>query len=69
MPAAVASRGPFGWGASAAEAVDHAAALEEITHLAFNTVVLDAAVDAVPAALLEWHFRCRHGATEYYGPR
>lgn len=65
----VASHGPFAWGASAAEAVAHAAALEEIARLAFNTVVLDAAVEGVPAALLERHFRRKHGATAYYGQR
>ena len=65
----VASHGPFAWGASAAAAVEHAAALEEVAHLAYNAVVLDAAVDAVPAALLERHFRRKHGATAYYGQR
>ena len=65
----VASHGPFALGGSASEAVEHAVALEEIAHLAFNTVVLDVAVDAVPAALLERHFRRKHGATAYYGQR
>jgi L-ribulose-5-phosphate 4-epimerase len=65
----VASHGPFAWGASAAAAVEHAAALEEVAHLAYNTVVLDAAVDAVPSALLERHFRRKHGDTAYYGQR
>jgi L-ribulose-5-phosphate 4-epimerase len=65
----VASHGPFAWGASAAAAVEHAAALEEVAHLAYNTVVLDAAVVAVPSALLERHFRRKHGDTAYYGQR
>jgi L-ribulose-5-phosphate 4-epimerase len=63
----VASHGPFAWGVSAAKAVEHAVALEEIARLAFNTVLLDAAVEAVPGALLERHFRRKHGPTAYYG--
>lgn len=70
VPAAiVASHGPFAWGASAGEAVERAAALEQIAQLAFNTVVLDGAVGAVPPALLERHFRRKHGTTAYYGQR
>jgi len=67
--ALVASHGPFAWGVSAEAAVEHAAALEQIARLAFNTVVLDATIDAVPAALLERHFRRKHGTTAYYGQR
>ncbi len=65
--ALVASHGPFAWGASAAEAVEHAAALEEIALLAFNTVVLDGAAEPVSDALLERHFRRKHGPAAYYG--
>jgi L-ribulose-5-phosphate 4-epimerase len=70
VPAAlVASHGAFTWGSSAAEAVEHAAALEQIAQLAFNAVVLDATLEAVPDALLERHFRRKHGPTAYYGQR
>jgi L-ribulose-5-phosphate 4-epimerase len=67
--ALVASHGPFAWATSAGEAVEHAAALEQIARLAFNTIVLDATIDAIPAALLERHFRRKHGTTAYYGQR
>jgi len=67
-PAAlVASHGPFAWGASAAEAVEHAAALEEVALLAFNTVALDGSAEPVSAALLDRHFRRKHGPAAYYG--
>jgi L-ribulose-5-phosphate 4-epimerase len=70
VPAAlVASHGPFVWGASAAEAVEHADALERIAHLAFNAVVIDAALAPIPDALLERHYRRKHGPAAYYGQR
>lgn len=70
VPAAlVASHGAFAWGTSAAQAVEHAAALEEIAHVAFNAVVLDAALQPIGGALLERHFRRKHGPTAYYGQR
>jgi L-ribulose-5-phosphate 4-epimerase len=70
VPAAlVASHGAFAWGNSAAQSVEHAAALEEIAHVAFNAVMLDAAVEPIGHALLERHFRRKHGPTAYYGQR
>ena len=64
----VASHGAFAWGTSAAAAVEHAAALEEVAHLAFNAVAL-APVEPVSAALLDRHFGRKHGPTAYYGQR
>ena len=70
VPAAlVASHGAFAWGTSPAEAVDHAAALEEIARVAFNTVVLNTSVEPVLDALLKRHFRRKHGPEAYYGQR
>lgn len=70
VPAAlVASHGAFAWGRSAEEALERAAALEEIARLAFNTVVLDATREPVSDALLGRHFRRKHGPTAYYGQR
>lgn len=69
MPAVlVASHGAFAWGISAAEAVEHAAALEEVAHVAFNAVAL-APVEPVSAALLDRHFGRKHGPGAYYGQR
>ena len=70
VPAAlVASHGAFTWGASAPEAVENAAALEEIAHVAFNAVLLDSGLEPIAAPLLERHFRRKHGPTAYYGQR
>jgi L-ribulose-5-phosphate 4-epimerase len=63
----VASHGAFAWGNSSAAAVEHAAALEEIAQVAFNTVLLSAASEPIAAALHERHFLRKHGATAYYG--
>ena len=63
----VASHGAFAWGDSSATAVEHAAALEEIAQVAFNTVLLSASAVPITAALHERHFRRKHGATAYYG--
>ena len=65
----VASHGAFAWGSSASEAVEHAAALEQVAHLAFNAVALEPALVQVPDALLERHFSRKHGSTAYYGQR
>jgi L-ribulose-5-phosphate 4-epimerase len=68
VPAAlVASHGAFTWGSSADDAVEQAAALEEIARLAFNTVLLNATRAPVSDALLGRHFRRKHGPTAYYG--
>ena len=68
LPAAlVASHGPFTWGTSAGQAVEHAAALEEIAHIAFNTVVLAASTGPISDTLHQRHFRRKHGTTAYYG--
>jgi L-ribulose-5-phosphate 4-epimerase len=63
----VASHGAFAWGDSATTAVEHAAALEEVAHVAFNTVLLAASAVPIGAVLHERHFRRKHGATAYYG--
>jgi L-ribulose-5-phosphate 4-epimerase len=65
----VASHGVFTWGSSAEDAVEQAEALEQIAQLAFNTVLLDAARAPVSDALLDRHFRRKHGPTAYYGQR
>jgi len=70
VPAAlVASHGAFVWSTSALRAVEEAAALEEVARLAFHAVLLDAALEPISSALLERHFRRKHGPTAYYGQR
>jgi L-ribulose-5-phosphate 4-epimerase len=65
--ALVASHGPFAWGRDAAQAVEHAVALEEIAATALATVQLRGDVEAIGDDLLERHFRRKHGPAAYYG--
>jgi L-ribulose-5-phosphate 4-epimerase len=68
IPAAlVASHGPFCWGTSAGDAVTTAIALEAIAALASRTLAIDPSVAPVRTALLERHFRRKHGPDAYYG--
>lgn len=70
VPAAlVAAHGAFAWGRSAAEAVEHAGALEEIALLAFNALALDSTLEPISDALLSRHFQRKHGPNAYYGQR
>jgi len=68
MPAAlVASHGPFTWGATAQDAVDHAIVLEAVAAMASQTSALAPDAQAIPAYLLERHFQRKHGPAAYYG--
>ncbi len=62
----VNSHGPFCWGTDADNAVYNAISLEEIARLAFYTVLLGHN-RPVQAALLNKHFKRKHGSGAYYG--
>jgi L-ribulose-5-phosphate 4-epimerase len=67
-PAAlVASHGPFVWGADVQHAVENAIALETVAALAFQTLAIEAEVEALDGDLLERHFTRKHGPGAYYG--
>lgn len=68
----VHSHGPFTWGKNAIESVDASYVLEIIAQMAFNTELLQTAVNAnggVPMQqdLLMKHFNRKHGPGAYYG--
>jgi L-ribulose-5-phosphate 4-epimerase len=68
MPAVlVRSHGPFTWGADAREAVEHAIALEAVAAMAERTVALDPAAGPIDDALLDRHYRRKHGPAATYG--
>jgi len=70
MPAVlVASHGPFTWGADATEAVANAIALEAVADMAGRALALDPGIGPISDALLERHFRRKHGPDAYYGQR
>ena len=69
VPAVICrSHGPFAWGADAAEAVYHAAVLEEVAHMALLTLAVDADAMPAPQHLQDKHFMRKHGPQAYYGP-
>jgi L-ribulose-5-phosphate 4-epimerase len=70
IPGVLVNRhGLFAWGHSPAGAVENAVALELCAQLAFHTLRLRPAKAKFPAALLERHFRRKHGADAYYGQK
>ena len=65
----VASHGPFAWGATVDKAVDHAVYLEYIARLASETLRVNPDAPPIDGALLDKHFRRKHGPSAYYGQR
>jgi L-ribulose-5-phosphate 4-epimerase len=65
----VANHGPFTWGATAADAVEHSVILEEIARMAYQTVSLDPEMKPVARTLLDKHFLRKHGPGAYYGQK
>lgn len=63
----VASHGPFAWGDSAKKAVEHAVALEIVAEAALASLALNPHLQPIPAALLDKHFKRKHGPGRYYG--
>jgi L-ribulose-5-phosphate 4-epimerase len=61
--------GPFTWGHSAEEAVENAVALELCARLAAHTLSLRPSGPRFPPALLDRHFRRKHGSGAYYGQK
>lgn len=67
VPAVLAAgHGPFTWGADAHQAVENALILEETACMAWHTMLLGAA-EPIPQALLDKHYRRKHGVNAYYG--
>jgi L-ribulose-5-phosphate 4-epimerase len=58
--------GPFCWGTDADNAVYNAIALEEISRMAFYTVLLGKS-EPINKSLLDKHFMRKHGNDAYYG--
>ena len=70
----VYSHGPFTWGKNAIESVDTAVVLEVVAQMAFNTELLQTAVNSnggIPMQhdLLLKHFNRKHGPGAYYGQK
>jgi L-ribulose-5-phosphate 4-epimerase len=58
---------PFCWGATVTDAAHTAEIVEELAHMAFLTVTINADVAGLPEVLRDKHFLRKHGPGAYYG--
>jgi L-ribulose-5-phosphate 4-epimerase len=63
----VAGHAPFCWGPSVTEAAHTAAIVEELAHMAYLTVNINADAAAISDHLRDKHFFRKHGPGAYYG--
>ena len=63
----VAGHAPFAWGRTPADAAHNAVVLEAVAKMAYRTVTLKASAAEVSQALLDRHYRRKHGASATYG--
>ena len=63
----VKEHGPFTWGKDAKDAVYHSVVLEEVSKMAFNTVLLNPKESMMQQELLDKHYLRKHGKNAYYG--
>lgn len=70
MPAVlVAGHGPFCWGRTPAEAVEHNLILEKVAKLALGTILISPEQKRLPECLLRKHYQRKHGPRAYYGQK
>lgn len=63
----VANHAPFCWGKTVTHAAATAAIVEELAHMAWLTVTINAAAEPVSQTLHDKHFLRKHGPAAYYG--
>ena len=70
VPAAlITGHGPFTWGKSAMDSVEHAKVLEECAKMAARAERLNPEIKPIPQALLDKHYFRKHGDNAYYGQK
>ncbi len=68
FPAVLVNRhAPFTWGKNVAKAVEVAVAVECIAHMALMSLSLEPKLKTIEPALLNKHFKRKHGPGAYYG--
>ncbi|MFZ0592069.1 MAG: L-ribulose-5-phosphate 4-epimerase AraD [Bryobacteraceae bacterium] len=65
----VAGHAPFAWGPTPSEAAHMAVIVEELAHMAYLTLTINAASSPLPETLREKHFLRKHGSGAYYGQK
>jgi L-ribulose-5-phosphate 4-epimerase len=69
-PAVLVNRhAPFTWGPTVAKAVEVAVAAECCAHMALMSLQLEPKLKSIEAALLNKHFKRKHGPGAYYGQK
>lgn len=63
----VNDHGPFTWGKSAKEAVQHSVVLEEVAKMTYHTKQLNPEAITMSQNLLDQHYLRKHGKDAYYG--
>ncbi|WP_269410320.1 L-ribulose-5-phosphate 4-epimerase [Lentibacillus daqui] len=70
VPAALVNdHGPFTWGKSAYDAIQHAVVLEEVAKMTYHTIQLNSNDITMDSYLLDKHFLRKHGKNAYYGQK
>ena len=65
----VGGHGPFCWGNTADKSVYNAAVLEEVCHMAMNTLQINPAQQTLPSYIIDKHYQRKHGPNAYYGQK
>jgi L-ribulose-5-phosphate 4-epimerase len=65
----VRGHGPFVWGASIEEAIEHAIVLERVALMASVSLALNPSARPIGKSLLDKHFSRKHGPAAYYGQK
>ncbi|MET0743554.1 MAG: L-ribulose-5-phosphate 4-epimerase [Microvirga sp.] len=63
----VADHGPFCWGLDADDAVHNAVVLEAVARMAYHTITLEPDKPGISQALLDRHYKRKHGTAATYG--
>jgi L-ribulose-5-phosphate 4-epimerase len=63
----VGNHAPFSWGKTADKAVYNSAVLEQIAQMAWLTLQINPNASPIKKALMDKHYRRKHGASSYYG--
>ena len=63
----VKNHGPFVWGRDVTDAVHNAIVLEEIAFMAWHNMILATDAQRIQQALLDKHYKRKHGPDAYYG--
>jgi L-ribulose-5-phosphate 4-epimerase len=65
----VANHGPFAWGETAAQAIEHARVLEYVARLEWRVRTLAPGAEPPAPFLVDRHYRRKHGPSAYYGQK